>query len=55
MSLSAEQLQEAIDNCDSDPIHIPGSIQDFGLLIGADLKFEQISCCLLYTSDAADE
>ncbi len=43
MSLSAEQLQEAIDNCDSDPIHIPGSIQDFGLLIGADLKFEQIS------------
>ena len=33
----SKQMQQALDNCSKDPIHIPGSIQDFGAILGTDV------------------
>ena len=33
----------AISNCDREPIHIPGCIQPFGLLIATDKQVESIT------------
>jgi len=35
-------LEEAIENCSRDPIHIPGAIQGFGVLIATDSKVKTI-------------
>lgn len=34
--------EQALENCSRDPIHLPGEIQSFGYLIGADKKFQNI-------------
>ena len=41
MSESA-QLEEALANCSREPIHTPGTIQSFGVLIATDSKLENI-------------
>ncbi|MGF1491222.1 MAG: HWE histidine kinase domain-containing protein [Microcoleaceae cyanobacterium] len=41
--VSHSEVQKlALDNCDREPIHIPGEIQPFGALIATDLQLEQI-------------
>jgi len=35
-------LEEAIANCDRDPIHIPGTIQSYGALLATDRKLTRI-------------
>ncbi|MEM1272261.1 MAG: HWE histidine kinase domain-containing protein [Pseudomonadota bacterium] len=42
MSQHADTLREAIVNCDRDPIHIPGSVQDFGVLLACCDHFDTI-------------
>ena len=42
MSDDKAALDQAIANCDRDPIHIPGTIQHFGALIAADSKLTRI-------------
>lgn len=34
---------KALDHCDREPIHIPGSVQDFGALIATDLAFTAVT------------
>ena len=36
-SLADEEIGEALDGCASEPAHIPGIIQPFGFLLGADI------------------
>jgi len=36
------RLKEALENCSRDPIHIPGAIQSYGVLVATDKKLEQI-------------
>lgn len=41
MEIKKTELQQAFDNCSRDPIHIPGRIQQYGILLAADSKFDQ--------------
>ncbi|MEM9755112.1 MAG: HWE histidine kinase domain-containing protein [Pseudomonadota bacterium] len=43
MSEASDLLREAIRNCDRDPVHIPASIQGFGVLIATDAGFDRIA------------
>ncbi|WP_299138312.1 HWE histidine kinase domain-containing protein [uncultured Tateyamaria sp.] len=43
MTLSPEELQRALDQCSADPIHIPGHVQDFGVLVAIDRICTQIT------------
>jgi light-regulated signal transduction histidine kinase (bacteriophytochrome) len=46
MSIETEveeaELQEAIANCDKEPIHIPGTTQTFGVVLATDAKLNRI-------------
>ncbi|WP_299370887.1 HWE histidine kinase domain-containing protein [uncultured Tateyamaria sp.] len=44
MTLTADELRQALDRCSEDPIHIPGRIQGFGLLVALDAFCETIEC-----------
>lgn len=46
-----ESLQLALDNCASEPIHIPGKLQSFGGLVGFDAESFEVR----YVSDNIDE
>ncbi len=49
MTTSAE-LQEAIENCSREPIHIPGEIQSSGALIACDVELTEILFASVTTS-----
>lgn len=40
MAIDKIRLQQAFDNCSRDPIHIPGKIQGYGVLLAADSSFD---------------
>lgn len=42
MTTTEQSMQEAIANCDREPIHIPGSTQTFGALVALDPKCKRI-------------
>jgi light-regulated signal transduction histidine kinase (bacteriophytochrome) len=46
-ALTDEQLQEALDECAAEPVHIPGRVQPYGALVAFDPKSEEI----LYASE----
>ena len=48
--LSNDQLKEALEHCASEPIHIPGSIQPYGVMI----VLEQASMRVVQASDNSD-
>ena len=43
MAITEDELRRAVENCDRHPIHIPGAIQGFGLLVAGDANFDRIS------------
>ena len=47
MALDQATVTAALENCDNDPIHTPGSIQGFGYLLATDAGFKKIN----YASD----
>ncbi len=51
MALDQATIEAALQNCDNDPIHIPGSIQGFGYLIATDAEFKKFN----YISKNFDE
>lgn len=40
--MTEEELNEAIKNCDTEPIHAPNTIQSFGAIIGVDKEFNTL-------------
>lgn len=42
MSLSPEQEKVALDNCEQEPVHIPGYVQPFGAILVFDQKTENL-------------
>lgn len=42
---SVSPQQQALENCDSEPIHIPGTVQRFGCLFAGDLHLDRIDYC----------
>ena len=42
---STPQEQLSLDNCDKEPVHIPGHIQSFAVLIATDSKLQHITHC----------
>lgn len=42
MTISKQELDEAIENCSRDPIHVPGAIQSFGYLLATDAALDVI-------------
>lgn len=45
--LTAEKSREelSLENCDSEPVHIPGHIQDFAILLATDKTLSEITHC----------
>ncbi len=41
----------SLENCDREPVHIPGRIQDFAILLATDEKVERVTYC---SANAAD-
>jgi len=44
VTLSPDDMQRALDRCSADPIHIPGRVQMFGVLVALDRACTQIRC-----------
>ncbi|MCE8007774.1 HWE histidine kinase domain-containing protein [Aestuariivita sp.] len=42
MPVTDQELAQAVENCSRDPVHIPGKIQAFGMMIATDAGFNQI-------------
>ncbi|MEM9317811.1 MAG: HWE histidine kinase domain-containing protein [Pseudomonadota bacterium] len=59
MQFTDEQLREAVKNCDRDPVHIPGTIQSFGVLLATDPQFDRLryvsaNAGVIFGHDAAE-
>ncbi|MEM9386010.1 MAG: ATP-binding protein [Pseudomonadota bacterium] len=57
-ALTDAELREAIERCDREPIHIPGTIQPHGYLLGLDeqrtVRFVSANCVTLFERELAD-
>ena len=45
----------SLQNCDKEPVHIPGTIQNFAVLIAADVKLSCVTYCSANVSDIFDK
>ena len=45
----------SLENCDKEPVHIPGSIQNFAVLLATDNKMKRITYCSANVSDIFDK
>ena len=53
-SLSKSRETLSLENCDSEPVHIPGNTQSFAVLIATDNKMSRITYCSANISDIFD-
>ena len=54
-SLIASREAVSLENCDKEPVHIPGNIQSFAILITADPNLSRVTYCSANVSDIFDK